>query len=91
MKKTGHNRDHVADKPPYTPRQGQMLAFIHYYSKIHKCPPAENDIAAYFGISPPSAHQAIMTLERHGLISRVLGQPRSIRVLLPREDLPDLE
>ena len=91
MKRTDDRRDLKTDKPPYTPRQGQMLAFIYHYTKIHKCPPAETDIAAYFGISPPSAHQAIMTLERHGLISRVLGQPRSIRVLLPREDLPDLE
>ena len=55
-----------SDKPRYTPRQGQMLTFIYYYTKIHKCPPAEADIAAYFGISPPSAHQAIMTLERQG-------------------------
>ena len=55
-----------SDKPRYTPRQGQMLAFIYYYTKIHKCPPAEADIAAYFGVSPPSAHQAIMTLERQG-------------------------
>jgi Mn-dependent DtxR family transcriptional regulator len=68
-----------------------MLAFIYYYTKIHKRPPAEADIAAYFGVSPPSAHQSIMTLERHGLIARVPGQSRSIRVLLPREDLPDLE
>ena len=35
----------TSDKPPYTPRQGQFLAFIYYYTKIHKCPPAEADIA----------------------------------------------
>lgn len=68
-----------------------MLAFIYYYTKIHKCPPAEADIAAYFGVSSPSAHQAIMTLERNGLISRTPGQARSMHVLLSREELPDLE
>ena len=68
-----------------------MLAFICYYTKIHKCPPAEADIAAYFKVSPPSAHQSIMALERRGLIARTPGQARSIRVLLSRKDLPDLE
>ena len=29
----------------YTARQGQVLAFIHYYAKIHCEPPAEADIA----------------------------------------------
>lgn len=33
----------------------------------------------------------ILTLEKHGFISRVPGQPRSIRILVPREELPDLE
>lgn len=68
-----------------------MLAFIYYYTKIHKCPPAEADIASYFGVSPPSTHQSIMALERNGLISRTPGQARAIRVLLPRTALPDLE
>jgi DNA-binding MarR family transcriptional regulator len=87
----GRSGTERSDNPRFTPRQGQMLAFIYYYTKIHKCPPAEADIAAYFGVSPPSTHQSIMTLARHGLIARIPGQSRSIRVLLPREDLPDLE
>jgi hypothetical protein len=33
----------------------------------------------------------VVTLEKLGLIDRVPGQPRTIRVLLPREELPDLE
>lgn len=90
MKRTDNSADAGPTKPPFTPRQGQMLAFIYYYTKIHKCRPAEADIAAYFEISPPSAHQSITTLERNGLIARIPGQSRSIRVLLPREQLPDL-
>ena len=78
-------------KPEYTSRQGQVLAFMHYYTKLNGCPPAENDVAGYFKITRPSAHQMVVTLERRGLIERVPGQARSIRLLLAREDLPDLE
>ncbi|PYX56952.1 MAG: hypothetical protein DMG76_13280 [Acidobacteria bacterium] len=38
----------------------------------------------------PSVHQMILTLEGNGLIERTPGQARSIRLLIPREDLPDL-
>ena len=76
--------------PPYTPRQGQFLAFIYYYTKLNGLPPAEHEIARHFGISPPAAHQMVVTLHRRGLIERTPGKARSIRVLLPREQLPDL-
>jgi repressor LexA len=75
----------------YTPRQGQFLAFIYYYTKLNGRPPAELDMQRYFRISPPSVHQMILTLERRGFIARTPGKPRSIRLLLPREALPDLE
>ncbi|MEJ7617827.1 MAG: helix-turn-helix domain-containing protein [Pyrinomonadaceae bacterium] len=78
-------------KRPYTTRQGQALAFIHYYTKIHGEPPAEMDIARYFRISPPAAHQLVVSLENRGLIERIPGRARSIRVLLARSELPDLE
>ncbi|MGD2111567.1 MAG: MarR family transcriptional regulator [Phycisphaerae bacterium] len=78
-------------KPEYTPRQGQFLAFIHYYTKLNGCPPAEDDMARYFRITPPSVHQMVVTLEQRGLIDRVPGQARSIRLLLGREDLPGLD
>ena len=75
----------------YTPKQGQYLAFIYYYTKIHGRPPAESDFQAYFRVSPPAIHQMIVTLERQGFIERVPGQGRSIRLLLSRDQLPDLE
>ena len=78
-------------KGKYTQKQGQYLAFIHYYSKIHGQPPAEADMQRYFKVTAPAAHQMVLTLENQGLIERVPGQPRTIRVLLPREELPDLE
>jgi repressor LexA len=78
-------------KPAYTPKQGQYLAFIYYYSKLHGQPPAEADMQRYFKVTAPSVHQMVLSLEKRGLIVRVPGQPRTIQVLLPREELPDLE
>lgn len=75
----------------YTKRQGQYLAFIYYYTKIHGCPPAEADIQKYFRVSPPTVHQMVVTLEKKGLIEKMSHQARSIRLLLAREELPDLE
>lgn len=75
----------------YTHRQGQYLAFIYYYTKIHGIPPAETDMQRYFRVSPPAVHDMVLMLERHGFISREPGKPRSIRLRLSRAELPDLE
>jgi DNA-binding MarR family transcriptional regulator len=75
----------------YTPRQGQFLAFIYYYTKVNGRPPAEADMQWYFRVTPTSVHQMVVKLEQRGYIARVPGQGRSIRLLLPREKLPDLE
>jgi Mn-dependent DtxR family transcriptional regulator len=75
----------------YTPKQGQYLAFIYYYTKIHGVPPAEADMRRHFRVSPPAVHEMVKTLDRQGLIARESGKPRSIRLLLSRADLPDLE
>jgi SOS-response transcriptional repressor LexA len=76
---------------PYTPRQGQFLAYIHAYTRLHRQPPSEMEMAAYFGVSPPSVHQTIVALENRGLIQRTPGQARSIQVLLSPRELPDLD
>ena len=75
----------------YTWKQGQYLAFIYYYTKMHGYAPAEADMQHYFKISPPSVHQMALTLEKKGFIVKVLLQTRLIRLLLPRDQLPDLE
>ncbi len=46
---------------------------------------------SFFGVTPPSVHQMVVTLEKHGLISRIPGQARSIQILVPAEELPSLE
>lgn len=77
--------------PRYTEKQGQYLAFIYYYTKIHGSSPSEAEMQGYFGVTPPTAHQMVLSLEKNGLIERTAGQARSIRLLLPRPELPDLE
>jgi repressor LexA len=80
-----------AMKTRFTERQGQYLAFIHYYTKVNGKPPAEADMQRYFRVTPPSVHQMVVTLAANGFIERVPGQGRSIRLLIPREELPELE
>lgn len=80
----------LAVQPSFTPKQGQYLAFIYYYTKIHGRPPSEADIQAYFRVSPPAVHQMVLNLEKLGCIGRTPGQSRSLRLLLSREQLPDL-
>lgn len=75
----------------FTARQGQYLAFIYYYDKINRRTPAEADIQKYFKVSPPTVHQMILTLEAGGYIERTPGLARSIRVLVPPNELPNLE
>jgi len=77
--------------PSLTAKQGQYLAFIYNYTKIHGQAPAESDLERYFQVSPPAIHDMIKTLERNGLIERSPGRARSIRLLVQPEHLPRLE
>jgi DNA-binding MarR family transcriptional regulator len=74
----------------YTARQGQYLAFIYYYSKIHLCSPSEADMQRYFRVSPSAVHQMVLSLEKLGFIERTPGKSRSVKLLMPRNQLPDL-
>jgi Mn-dependent DtxR family transcriptional regulator len=75
----------------FTELQGQYLAFIAAYTKLNRRPPAESDFQRFFQVTPPSVHNMIVTLERRGLISRVPGRPRSIKVLVPMDRVPPLD
>lgn len=79
------------ESPPFTHLQGQYLAFIHTYTKLHRVPPAEADMQRYFGVTPPSVHRMVRTLARDGFIARVPGKARSIGVQVPPGQLPELE
>jgi Mn-dependent DtxR family transcriptional regulator len=75
---------------PFTEKQGQYLAFIYAYTKLHRRPPAEADMQSYFSVTPPTVHQMVLGLERRGLIRRRPGVSRSIELLLEPEQLPVL-
>jgi SOS-response transcriptional repressor LexA len=77
-------------KKAYTDKQGQYLAFIYYYARIHGRAPSEAEMQQYFRVSPPSVHHMVLTLAARGLIARTPGQARTIRLLIPPEELPDL-
>src|SRR5947207_4441428 len=80
-----HNGDVMAD---FTPTQGRYLAFIHAYTHLHGYPPAESEIATAMCVSPPSVNQMVKVLEKKGLIQRQPGQPRSVQVLVPDDEVP---
>jgi Mn-dependent DtxR family transcriptional regulator len=74
----------------FTPKQGQYLAFIHLYTRLHRRPPAETDMQQYFRVSPPSVHQMVLTLERRGFIRKQPRTARSIELLVDPKLLPEL-
>ena len=78
------------DRPGFTPRQGQYLAFIHAYRRLHGRAPAETDIQRFFPVSPPAVHQMLLTLERAGVISRQPGVARSVILTIDPQRLPEL-
>jgi Mn-dependent DtxR family transcriptional regulator len=80
----------AAQKPSFTEKQGQYLAFIYAYDRVLGRPPAEADMQRKFRVSPPSVHQMVLTLEREGFIRRTPGAPRSIQVTIAPESLPIL-
>lgn len=91
-----HRQSHILSMeskttPNLSPKQGQYLAFIYYYTKLNRQAPAEADFQRYFLVSPPSVHNMIVKLDESGFISREPGQSRSIRLLVDREHIPDLD
>ena len=50
--------------------------------------PAEHELQQFFRVSPPTVHQMILTLEKKGLIERTPRKARSIKVLVPPDQLP---
>jgi hypothetical protein len=77
--------------PAFTRRQGQFLAFLHWYRKLHRHSPAETDFVRYFRVSPPAVHSMIVKLSELGLITRQPGTPRSLGLAIPEEQVPELD
>ena len=81
----------MSQEPRFTDKQGQYLAFIHYYTLVNGQPPAEADMQRFFGVTPPTVHQMVIGLERAGLIQRTPRQARSIAVTLKPAEIPALQ
>lgn len=75
----------------FTKLQGQYLAFIRSYERLHGVPPAEADLQRFFAVTAPAVHDMVVRLQQAGLVSRSPGRARSIRVRIPDADLPALE
>ena len=87
----GNRMNPSSSNVSFTPRQGQFLAFIHLYRTLHRQSPAESDMRSYFRVTPPTVHAMVVKLAELGLITREPGVPRSIKLVVPAEQLPDLE
>jgi SOS-response transcriptional repressor LexA len=75
---------------PFTPRQGEYLAFIHGFTVRRGVAPSFEEIGSHFGTTPPSVNSMIKMLDKRGLLSRVPGAARSLRVTIPPSVLPGL-
>ena len=80
----------ISSTKRFTDKQGQYLAFIYLYTKINRQPPAQADIQRYFEVTPPTVHNMIVNLEKLGLIRRQPRRARTLEVLVPRDELPEL-
>jgi DNA-binding MarR family transcriptional regulator len=75
----------------FTEKQGQYLSFIYNYIVMYGRAPAESDLQLFFRTTAPTIHQMILKLEKNGLISRIPGQARSIKLLVDADEIPRLK
>lgn len=65
-----------------TPTQLAYLDFIRKYIELYRRAPAEHEMQAFFGTTPPAVHQMVVTLTKKGLITRKPGVARSIQLVV---------
>ena len=75
----------------YTTKTGPVSGVHVLLLEAQRQGASEADMQTYFQVTAPSVHQMVLTLEANGLIERTPGQARSIRLLIPRNVLPDLD
>ena len=76
--------------PKFTGLQGQYLAFIQTYTTIHGVAPSEADMQRFFRATLLTVHRMVLALEQRGLLERVAGRSRSIRLLLTSDEIRSL-
>jgi len=76
-------------RPPLSPtaRQAEYLTFIRAFTQRWGVPPSFEDIGRHFLTTPPSVNSMIKTLEARGFLARIPGAARTLRVLVPEEQL----
>jgi hypothetical protein len=77
--------------PVFTAKQGQYLTYIYFYTKVNLRPPAEKDMQNYFGVSSASVHSMLTTLKNKNLLSSQKGVPRSFKLEISKNLLPELK
>ena len=93
MKKPSDLETSVSRSRPgkrFTEKQGQYLAYIYAYTRLHRRAPSELEMQEYFRVSPPSVHQMVLMLDQRGFIKRQPRVARSIELLVDPKELPEL-
>ena len=65
--------------PRLTRKQDQLVAYVYWYTNVHRIPPAEKEIATFLEIQGPSAHQVIPRLETKGCIGNGITESHGHR------------
>jgi hypothetical protein len=63
----------------FTAKQGQYLAYIHLYTRLHRRSPAETDMQEYFRVSPPSGSPDGADTRTGGLYPKAAEDPPQYR------------
>jgi SOS-response transcriptional repressor LexA len=68
-----------------TRRQAEYLDFIRKFTERWGIPPSFIDIGRHFMTTQPSVNNMVKTLEARGFLTRIPGQARTLRVILPED------
>jgi SOS-response transcriptional repressor LexA len=66
--------------PQLTAKQVQALAFVYEYLQRHRVYPTQREVAAAMSLNSNSAATYLEPLERKGMVTKMLGQPRNLRI-----------
>jgi hypothetical protein len=66
-----------------TVRQAEYLAFIRAFTDRWGVPPSFDEIGRHFMTTAPSVNNMVKTLEARGFLTRIPGQARTLRVIVP--------
>lgn len=68
--------------PDLTPRQAEILRIIREFLEVNEYPPTIREIAASMAITHRGASDHLKALERKGVLARMPGKARGLRILI---------